>query len=287
MNYLKTAHRILRLCLTLVVGALSLLTIVGCGIFSEEPVSAPTATPRAIAPAATTPTQAPTEEAPGSVSIDTDFYRAVWTGDADTVRQLVDAGADVNAIDQDGNPFLQQAVWRDHVAVARVLIDAGADVNAKDSEDNPLLHEAIWWGHLEVAQVLIDAGADVNAKDTDGNPLLHEAIWRGHTEVARVLVDAGADVRCQRLRRRSAPVHRGLAGENGGSEDSHRCRGGRKRKKAQRGIAPVRGAMAGPYGNRADSPGSGRSGLTTFVNAESYSALEYNDGHRMSEARDA
>ena len=194
MNHLKTAHRILRSCLTPIVGGLSLLTIAGCGVFSEEPVSAPTATPRAIAPAATTPTQAPTEQAPSSVSIDTDFYRAVWTGDADRVRQLVDAGANVNAIDQDGNPFLQQAVWRDHVAVAWVLIDAGADVNAKDSEDNPLLHEAIWRGHVEVARVLVDAGADVNAKDTDGNPLLREAIWRGHTEVARVLVDAGADV---------------------------------------------------------------------------------------------
>ena len=66
--------------------AIVLLSTVACGIFSEEPIPAPTATPRSMAPAAIVPTQAPAAEAPGSVSMDSEFYRAVWTGDAGTVK---------------------------------------------------------------------------------------------------------------------------------------------------------------------------------------------------------
>ena len=118
-------------CATLAVVTLTLLTTVACGIFSEEPPPAPTATPRSLTSAAIVPTLSPALEVPEAISKDADFYRAVWTGDASSVRQLVADGADVNAIDQDGNPFLYEAVWRNHAEVARVLIDGGAEVNAR------------------------------------------------------------------------------------------------------------------------------------------------------------
>ena len=74
---------------------------------------------------------------------DSGLHRAVLTGNAGTVKNLVTEGADVNENDQDGDPYLQEAVWRGHLEVVQVLIDAGADVNAKDSDGDPLLHEAI------------------------------------------------------------------------------------------------------------------------------------------------
>ena len=80
MNYLKTAHRILRLCLTLVVGALSLLTIVGCGIFSNDAARTPAPT---AAPTAQSAAAVGQSSASGSVdktsAEDSDLYRAVWT----------------------------------------------------------------------------------------------------------------------------------------------------------------------------------------------------------------
>ena len=72
------------------------------------------------------------------------------------------------------------------------LLRPGADVNAVDSEGNPVLHEAVWRGHTEIVSLLIEAGADVNAVDSEGNPVLHEAVWRGHTDIEAILRDAGA-----------------------------------------------------------------------------------------------
>ena len=266
MNHLKAVHRVLRACLMPIAGALALLSIAACGIFSSDATPVPQSAAIPTSQPATAVIQSSTSESVDKTAAeDSGLSRAVWTGDVETVKNLVAAGADANENDEDGNPYLHEAIWRGHLEVVQVLIDAGADVNAKDADGNPLLHEAIWRGHTEVARVLVDAGADVDAKDSDGNPLLYSAIWRDHHEITEILADAGANVDARDSDGRPAPVHRGLAGENGGSEDSHRCRRRRQRKKAQRGIAPVRGAMAGPYGNRADSPGSGGSGMNTVL----------------------
>ena len=120
------------------------------------------------------------------------LHEAVWRGHTDVVRILVDAGADANARDSDGDPILHEAVWRVHTDVVRILVEAGADVNARDSDGDPILHEAIWRGRKDVVRILVEAGADVNARDSDGDTLLHEASWRGHTEIVQILIAAGA-----------------------------------------------------------------------------------------------
>ena len=179
MNQLKALYRVFRTSSTPIAGALALLLITACGIFTSDV----TPVPRSAA----TPTSEPAEIGQSytsgtmdkSATEGSDLYRAVWTGDLEAVKKLVAEGADANEIDEEGNPLLHEAIWRGHADVVQALIEAGADVNAKDTDGNSLLHEAIWRGHIEVARVLVDAGADVNAKDTDGNPLLHEAIWRG------------------------------------------------------------------------------------------------------------
>ena len=174
MNHREAVHRVFRPVLTPLTSALALLSIVACGVFSSDATPAPPSTAPPTSPPASASVQTPS---PGSMSTtaaeDSELYRAIWTNDVDTVKKLVAEGTDVNAKDEDGDPFLLEAIWRDHA---------------------------------EVVQVLVDAGADANARDSDGNPLLREAIWRSHADVAQILIDAGADVERSRLRRQSSPV---------------------------------------------------------------------------------
>ena len=97
---------------------------------------------------------------------------------AEVAQILVDAGADANARDSDGNPPLLEAIWRNHAGIVRILVAGGADVDARDSDGNPLLLEAIWRDHSGIVRILVDAGADVDSEDSVGNPLL----LRSHME---------------------------------------------------------------------------------------------------------
>ena len=110
------------------------------------------------------------------------------------MRELIAAGADVNTVDDDGDPLLHEAIWRGHTQIVQILVDAGADVNTVDDDGDPLLHEAIWRGHTQTVWILVNAGADVNATAADGDSMLHEASWRGHSEIESILKVAMRDV---------------------------------------------------------------------------------------------
>jgi len=119
------------------------------------------------------------------------LHDAAFEGDADTVRMLIEAGADVNAKDAHGATPLHLAVAN----TARVLIEAGADVNAEDPYGQTPLHGAAFEGDADTAQVLIEAGADVNALTSigDGDTPLNYAELNGHADIAKLLRDEGAE----------------------------------------------------------------------------------------------
>ncbi len=60
---------------------------------------------------------------------------------------------------QDINQDLVVAAARGDTATVQALLDAGADVNAKDNEGWTALHEAEIGGHTEVVEILKNAGA--------------------------------------------------------------------------------------------------------------------------------
>src|SRR5262249_25419119 len=76
----------------------------------------------------------------------------------------------------------------DRGKVARLLIEAGADVNARDNEKNTALMQTPT--NEDVVRVLIANGADVNARNAKGwTPLTHAST----PATVRLLLAAGAD----------------------------------------------------------------------------------------------
>jgi ankyrin repeat protein len=101
-------------------------------------------------------------------------------GSSDTVRNLIDAGADAN---HDYGEGVYRAVGEGDVDTVRVLLEGGARIG------RDLLPRACRLGHSDIVRLFIRAG--VNKRDLDYS--LGEAILAEHIDIARILLEAGAD----------------------------------------------------------------------------------------------
>ena len=114
----------------------------------------------------------------------------------EVVQILLDAGADVNEENKEGETPLHQAVKYDRAPeFVRALLKAGADIYAKDGLENTPLHYAAEYSTCENVRILLEAEAHVNARDTrDHTPLHKAAEGNNDPEVIQMLLDAKADV---------------------------------------------------------------------------------------------
>jgi ankyrin repeat protein len=79
--------------------------------------------------------------------------------DAETLRLLLDAGADIAHPNAHGWTPLHQAAYGNRADLARLLLAAGApaDVSGRGAGGTPLI-VALFWGHHDVVDVLLTAG---------------------------------------------------------------------------------------------------------------------------------
>jgi ankyrin repeat protein len=142
-------------------------------------------------------------------------------GHYNCTKQLIELGADVNAIARatpdyleklkkmvedgqvtedepnvDGVTALHVAAQGGHKAVVDLLIEAGADVNVLDDEKRSALLLAVKGNFGEVASSLVKAGADPNTEyvDVEGKShnLLFDAIMVENDDFAIMLIERGA-----------------------------------------------------------------------------------------------
>jgi ankyrin repeat protein len=113
----------------------------------------------------------------------------------DLMQQLLQHGAAVNGRDESGRTALIDAASRGQAEAVRMLLDAGADVEAKTKiEKKTALLLAADQGHVKIVQMLIGNRSNVNARDGNGKTALIIAAARGHTDIVQLLLEKGADV---------------------------------------------------------------------------------------------
>lgn len=95
---------------------------------------------------------------------------AARSGDAESARLLIAAGADVNEALPDGAGALIVAAHSGHRQAAMALLEKGANPNA-NAVGYTALHAAVLRSDVELVKAFLARGADPNAPITKGTPL--------------------------------------------------------------------------------------------------------------------
>ena len=114
----------------------------------------------------------------------------------ETIRLLVEGGADINAEGEYGERALICAAEHDNSNAVKLLLDYGANINIKNRSDATALIEASFRGNFETVKLLLNWGndIDIDSKDNIGITALIEASSEEHVEVVQLLLENGADV---------------------------------------------------------------------------------------------
>ena len=150
---------------------------------------------------------------------------AVDAGDAERLGELLEGGANPNAVSDDGLNLVHRAAWAGNAAVAKLLVSKGADLFGRDplgmtpasrafaegrcdvalllvpKEPTPAgedgrgyLHFAAEGGCAGAVERLVGIGAVVDAPDAAGLTPLHVAALAGRADVAAALLAKGAAI---------------------------------------------------------------------------------------------
>ncbi|XP_055879466.1 BRCA1-associated RING domain protein 1-like isoform X2 [Biomphalaria glabrata] len=98
-----------------------------------------------------------------------------------------------------GETLLQVATIKANVETVKSLLEEGANPNVKDYAGWTPLHEAVNHGNSAIARLLIQHGASVNAPGLNNDTPLHDAVSNYHRDCIQLLVSAGANIWARNL----------------------------------------------------------------------------------------
>jgi len=120
---------------------------------------------------------------------------AILRNDPDAIRYAIDAGADVNKPDSHHIPPLHKAFEHQDLKGAVALINADADIDAIDADRRTVLWHMAREGRTDACSLLLSHGADIHARDEDtGLTAFETACWEGKADVVRLLFPYDPDV---------------------------------------------------------------------------------------------
>lgn len=125
-------------------------------------------------------------------------------GATSLLRLLLRGGGSPEAPDRDGATPLYEAAASYHYDAVAVLLEAGADIDALN-DDMTALHQTNTYTRLSAAQMLLAAGADPDRASSDGTTPLHLAAMAKDARMATTFLAAGASPNAF-----SASLHRPL-----------------------------------------------------------------------------
>jgi ankyrin repeat protein len=126
-----------------------------------------------------------------------DLNQAVIREDFDLVKFLIDDGADLNSMDDDGNTPLIHAILLNNVHMVELLLNYGADPNIEIDRTTPLIVAVSGEEdfNIEIVRLLLEAGADPNIGYRRFKTALIHAVDLGFADAVELMIRLPLDRR--------------------------------------------------------------------------------------------
>ncbi len=120
------------------------------------------------------------------------FANQILFGTLESVEASIQAGADIEEIDEYGFTPLIEAAIANKPDVAALLLEYGADIQQTDATGRSALHWAVDNCNLPLCELLLANKANPNAVTMAGQPVLVYPLLRRQTELKQLLYRFGA-----------------------------------------------------------------------------------------------
>ncbi|KAG9389962.1 Protein tyrosine kinase [Carpediemonas membranifera] len=103
------------------------------------------------------------------------------------IRRLLEAGANVDGVDQEGDTALICAAMKNQASTVRLLLEGGCNINARRRNGSTAAFIAAEKGETEILEILIGAGADTSIPNVIGMLPKHIAKTNNHPDCVRLI----------------------------------------------------------------------------------------------------
>ena len=110
------------------------------------------------------------------------------------IQLYIDAGVDVNLVDQYGQTVLTSVCGNGNFEYAKLLIESGAEVNRSNNDGWTSLIYAVSAENVPISELLISSGANVNEANAFGETALLKAVYRNNIPLVSLLLKSGANI---------------------------------------------------------------------------------------------
>ena len=121
------------------------------------------------------------------------LLKAAGKGDLREVNHLIQSGASVSAVNEEGESPLTRAIKKKHYSIAKLLFESGATTDYTGFLVEKPLHIAVKSGSVKLVELVLDNGADIDEVSGSAS-VLHWSIDGGRDDITALLLSRGADV---------------------------------------------------------------------------------------------
>lgn len=124
------------------------------------------------------------------------LHMAVSAGSLEAVKAVIAENPELmNERNDKGQTPIFTAAENNKYVIMKELVEAGSDINLYDNDSRTILHISALYNNLASIKMLVEHNVEIDVTDSNGNTPLLLAVENRNTESAYYLIECGADIK--------------------------------------------------------------------------------------------